>query len=195
MPPRTDSLSADSGFNRIWFYAGAYAAEKGRWEDHATAVDHLRTEGDRLLAEGDSVNSRFERGAALALSGLGLWRRGDSERALQRLMEGQRQAIWTDSASREALNETIRWWLGELLLEMKRPNEAALYYESFWNDPFAAYRLGRIYEQIGDQAKAGEAYALVTSAWKDADPELQPMVIEARKALARLATLRSRASS
>jgi TolA-binding protein len=84
------------------------------------------------------------------------------------------------------LNGTIRWWLGELFLEMKRLNEAALYYESFWNDPFAAYRLGPIYEQIGDPAKARVAYALVASTWSDADPELQARAREARASVQRL---------
>jgi tetratricopeptide (TPR) repeat protein len=185
-PPRRESLRTDFEFTLVWFYAGAYAADQGRWEDHATAVGHLRIEADRLLAEGDSAHSRFARGATLALSGQGLWRRGDPERALQRLMVGQKQATWNTSPSHEALNGTIRWWLGELLLEMKRLNEAALYYESFWNDPFAAYRLGPIYEQIGDPAKARIAYALVASTWSDADPELQARAREARASVQRL---------
>lgn len=180
MPP------ADFMFPVIWFYAGAYAADQERWEDHAAAVEHLRTQSDRLLAEGDSANSRFARGAALALSGQGLWQQGDSGRALQRLLEGQKQAMWTTSASREAVNETIRWWIGELLLEMKRPNEAAVYYESLWNDPIAAYRLGRIYERTGDASRARESFALVSSAWRDADLELQPRVREAQAAVHRL---------
>jgi len=188
-PPRTERAPADIGYALTWFYAGAYAADQGRSGDHATAVDHLRIEANRLLAAGDSADARFARGAALALSGQGLWRRGDSERAFQRLTEGQRQATWNASPSREAVNETIRWWLGELLLEMKRPQDAALYYESFWNDPFAAYRLGPIYEQIGDPAKAREAYALVASAWSDADPELQGRAREARAAVQRLTPL------
>ncbi|HUF88583.1 MAG TPA: protein kinase [Gemmatimonadota bacterium] len=188
-PPRTESMPADMGSTLIWFYAGAYAADQGRSQDHATAVDRLRAEADRLLAEGDSAGSRFARGAALALSGQGLWRRGDSERALQRLMEGQRLATWSESPSREAVNETIRWWLGELLLEMKTPQEAVLYYESFWNDPLAAHRLGGIYERIGDPAKARAAYSLVASAWSDADPELRVRAGEAHAAVQRLTSL------
>jgi TolA-binding protein len=91
--------------------------------------------------------------------------------------------------SRDAINESIRWWLGELLLEMNRPAEAAVYYESFWHDPFAAWRLGPIYERIGDPAKAREAYARVASAWSDADPELQGQAREARAAVQRLTPL------
>jgi tetratricopeptide (TPR) repeat protein len=185
-PPRTEPRPEAFEFTLTWFYAGAYAADQGRSVDHAAAVDQLRAGADRFLAEGDSANARFSRGVALALEGQGLRRRGDSAGALERLMAGQRQATWNDSVSGDAINGTIRWWLGELLLEMKRPTEAALYYESFWNDPFAAYRLGPIYEQIGDPAKARVAYALVASTWSDADPELQARAREARASVQRL---------
>ena len=121
----------------------------------------------------------------MALEGQGLWRRGELHRALPLLVDGQRQAIWGESPSRDALNATIRWWIGELLLEIGRPQEAARYFESFWNDPLAADRLARIYEQMGDRAKAREAYALVAFAWKDADPVLQT---RARAAVQRLAS-------
>jgi tetratricopeptide (TPR) repeat protein len=189
VPPPTEPLSTAFEFTLAWFYVGAYAADQGRSEDLAAAVDRLRAGADRLLAEGDSANARFSRGVALALEGQGLRRRGDSERALERLGEGQRQATWNDSVSRDAINESIRWWLGELLLEMNRPAEAAVYYESFWHDPFAAWRLGPIYERIGDPAKAREAYARVASAWSDADPELQGQAREARAAVQRLTPL------
>jgi hypothetical protein len=138
------------------------------------------------LAAGDSSTARFLSGAALALEGQGLWRRGDAEQALQLLIAGQRQALNAGSFVREAMNGTIRWWIGELLLEMERPSEAARYFAASWNDPWAAERLGPIYERIGEPSKAREAYALVATAWRDADPELQPRVRRARAALERL---------
>jgi len=185
-PPPMDPLAAAFEFTLAWFYVGAYAADQGRSEDHAAAVDQLRAGADRFLAEGDSANARFSRGVALALSGQGFRRRGDSERALERLMEGQRLATWNDSVSRDAINETIRWWIGELLLELNRPDEAVVYYESFWHDPFAAWRLGPIYERIGDPAKASDAYALVAFAWQHADSELQVRARAAHAAVQRL---------
>jgi len=187
--PRADSLPTDIQATVILFHAGAYAADQGRWDDHAAAVARLRSQADRHLATGDSAASRFARGASMALQGQGLWRRGDPERALPLLTDGQRQATWAASATREALNGTIRWWLGELLLELGRPRDAAHYFESFWHDPRAAWQLGRIYEQVGDTAKARDTYAAVAYAWKDADPELQPQVREARAAVQRLSRL------
>jgi tetratricopeptide (TPR) repeat protein len=187
--PRADSLPTDIQSTVILFHTGAYAADQGRWDDHAVAVARLRAQADRHLAAGDSGASRFSMGASLALQGQGLWRRGDAERALPLLTDGQRQTTWVVSATREALNGTIRWWLGELLLEMGRPLDAALYFESFWHDPRAAWQLGQIYEEVGDRAKARDAFAAVAYAWKDADPELQPQVREARAAVQRLSRL------
>jgi len=47
-------------------------------------------------------------------------------------------------------------------------------------------RLGELYEARGDRAKAGDYYARLVDLWKDADPELQPIVADARAALKRL---------
>jgi tetratricopeptide (TPR) repeat protein/TolB-like protein len=47
-------------------------------------------------------------------------------------------------------------------------------------------RLGELYEARGQRAEALEAYARFTDRWKDADPELQPVVREARRRMAAL---------
>ena len=47
-------------------------------------------------------------------------------------------------------------------------------------------RLGELYEARGDRAKAREYYGHFADLWKDADPELQPAVADARAALRRL---------
>jgi eukaryotic-like serine/threonine-protein kinase len=45
---------------------------------------------------------------------------------------------------------------------------------------------GRVAERLGEREKAIESYRFVTEAWRRPDPELQPYVIEAGEALARL---------
>ena len=45
----------------------------------------------------------------------------------------------------------------------------------------------RIAETLGERHKATDAYQFVVDVWRRADPELQPYVVEARNALARLA--------
>ncbi len=53
-------------------------------------------------------------------------------------------------------------------------------------------RLGELYEAKGDRAKAAANYAKFVSLWADADPELQPTVVEVRKRLARLRDSKAR---
>jgi tetratricopeptide (TPR) repeat protein len=44
----------------------------------------------------------------------------------------------------------------------------------------------RIAENLGERQKAMDSYQFVVDAWRHADPELQPFVVEARNALARM---------
>ena len=52
--------------------------------------------------------------------------------------------------------------------------------------PIALEKLGALYEAKGNTAKALERYERFAALWKDADPELQPRVAEARRRIARL---------
>lgn len=47
-------------------------------------------------------------------------------------------------------------------------------------------RLGQLYEAKGDATKAAEHYRAFIELWKNADPELQPRVTEARQRLLKL---------
>jgi tetratricopeptide (TPR) repeat protein len=47
-------------------------------------------------------------------------------------------------------------------------------------------RLGELYEERGDRAKARDYYGRFTDLWKSADPELQPAVRDVRRRLAHL---------
>jgi len=49
-----------------------------------------------------------------------------------------------------------------------------------------ALERGRVNERLGNRERAIEGYGLVVRAWRNADPELQPYVTEARAALTRL---------
>lgn len=61
----------------------------------------------------------------------------------------------------------------------------------FGSDPYwlpVVYeRLGDLYEQRSDSAKAIRYYGKLVALWEDADPELQPRVEAARRAVERLA--------
>ena len=47
-------------------------------------------------------------------------------------------------------------------------------------------RLGELYETRGQRSEALDAYARFTARWKNADPQLQPAVREARRRMAAL---------
>jgi len=48
------------------------------------------------------------------------------------------------------------------------------------------YRLGELYESAGDAKHATEYYGRFVDLWKNADPDLQPRVAEARKRIERI---------
>jgi serine/threonine-protein kinase len=50
-----------------------------------------------------------------------------------------------------------------------------------------ALERGRVYERLRDKDRAVDGYGFVVRAWRNPDPELQPLVAEARAALVRLA--------
>jgi tetratricopeptide (TPR) repeat protein len=62
-----------------------------------------------------------------------------------------------------------------------------LYYDAHYLGP-TYERLGDLYEQRGDTAKAIHYYGKLIELWKDADPELQPRVEAARRAIEALST-------
>lgn len=173
----------------VWlFFAGAWAAEQGREADRAAARGKLRDLAAQLRVEGDSASARFADGAGRALDGLLAWRRGRPEEAVNFLKEARTQA--TGFQGQEAVSYTIRWWLGEVTAEMGRLDESERYFASMWLDPLAARRLGDLYMEMEEYEKARQSYEMFLTAWRDADPALQPMVVRARQAVASLAPLR-----
>lgn len=93
---------------------------------------------------------------------------------------------WLTSAP----TQYLRFHVGRTLLAESRFGEAERYFRSLY--PYSWYfvpaqlELGRTYERLGERALARERYRIVAEAWATADPEFQPLVDEARSALARL---------
>jgi hypothetical protein len=87
-----------------------------------------------------------------------------------------------------------RWLRAEALRELGRDDEALRWYATF-PDPagydlhyVAAAHLRRagIHQKRGESEQAVEHYAGFPELWRDADPQVQPMLEEARRSLARL---------
>jgi class 3 adenylate cyclase/tetratricopeptide (TPR) repeat protein len=170
------------------FFVGAWAADQGREADRAAARGALRDLAARARVEGDSSAARFADGAGKALDGLFAWKRGDLELAEEFLEEARVEA--TGHGPRWSVNDVIRWWLAEILVEQGKLHEAERYYDSLWIHTMSYQRLGDLYAESGDREKAREAYELFLTAWRDSEPEMQPTVARVRQSLAGLAPLK-----
>ena len=166
------------------FYLGAFAASQGRWDVAQGWVDRLQHRARSLRAAGDSSEADFTEALQVGVEGYMRWRQGQRDRALSLLKRSQRRALCCPAP---LVNERLRWWLGQLLVEMGRPQEARPYFESLaatWLP--ADYELGRVYEQLGMAEQAREAYARFLAPRQQADSDFQPMIQDARSALERL---------
>jgi tetratricopeptide (TPR) repeat protein len=128
-------------------------------------------------------------GVARALQGYALWKQGHPAEALPLLQVVQRDILRGEAGLSEGfLNTWLRWWLGQLLVELDRPREALAYFQT--GDGFEHsldhYESARIHHELGEFDEARESYEHVLVAWRDADPELRPRIETAREGLARL---------
>jgi tetratricopeptide (TPR) repeat protein len=159
--------------------AAELAAWFGDWREHAALVARAGAESKRQLASGDSALAHVWELAEQAAEGFGLRKHGRTEeawRAFERVLPADGSG-------------DFRWYAGLLPLQLGRLDEAERGFRALWTQRDAVparLRLARILEQKGRAAEAREAYQYVVYAWRRADPELQPMVEEARRALKRL---------
>ncbi|HET6340809.1 MAG TPA: tetratricopeptide repeat protein [Gemmatimonadota bacterium] len=157
-----------------------YSIDRGRRDDYLRSLAIHRRERERLVAEGDTLEARFEDGMIRSMEGYARWKGGDPAGALPILQE----------AARTYPFDALAVWMGKIHLDQGRPEEAVRHFRALKNNPLADYYLGLAYEAAGELGKAGEAYSSLVGFWRDADPELQPMVEEARQGLARVRGVR-----
>jgi serine/threonine-protein kinase len=166
--------------------AAAAAARLGDWSEAGALVSGMRANAARALADGDSANARNWDWAVRVAEAHELWRRGRKDEALhafEKTLEGD--AGWF-----------ALWNVGQLSLELGQVDQAERAFRALWRqDGTPAYlQLARILERTGRPAEAREAYQFVVDAWRHADPELQPAVAEARRAVTRSSALGARPS-
>ena len=162
--------------------AGMWAADDGRWEDHRQVIE-LLTEASEVSDAPDNV----DRLGLDVVEAYGTLRRGEPASALPALVE-------LVTSGRRDTRSTM-WALGEAYTALGRWADAErVFRTSAWAGllrPFAAYpmvrlRLAHVLEAQNRVAEAVEAYAYFVEHWATADPELQPIVQDARDAIARL---------
>jgi class 3 adenylate cyclase/tetratricopeptide (TPR) repeat protein len=180
------ALSRATADTWSWLTMGAFAAGGARWDDHASAIRRLRDAARSATVAGDSVRGRIFSGAARGLEGYGLWRSGRGKEAVALLEDAHRNVVSYEVTFAAGWNAEIRYWLGWILLELDRPQEAARYLRSLRGDPFAAYELANVEDRLGRKIEAIEAYEYALHAWQNADPEFGPRIEAARRAITRL---------
>ena len=194
LPVPTDSLEATllPLTDRPWapgesantpdLWRGAYAAERGQWNDYETSLDRLHEAERQFRIAGDSTATTAYESSVAALTAYGEWKRGRPDEAIAQL----------EALPLRYRGPVQRWWLGELYLEGDRPRDAARLFDTYtislrWSH--SLYQLGIAYEGMGQMTKAEETYEEFIVAWAQADPELQPLV---ERAKARLAAISGR---
>jgi tetratricopeptide (TPR) repeat protein len=125
---------------------------------------------------------------ALALRARAAWMGGDAVTALDSLESATMDiAVHADASTLYGLGE-MRWLRAELLSRLGREEEALRWYATLAERAFvhliylapSHLRRAEIYERLGQPGKAAEHYARSLELWSDCDPELEPLVVQAR---------------
>ena len=150
------------------------------------SLRHAKRRADSL-AQAPAANAPVARYVAASASAYLTLVRRDSTAALQ-----QFQALPSDACPACYLD---RLTLAQLLEARRRDREAwkilraehpASTLATWPTEVLWSLLRGRVGERIGENERAAEAYTWVAGMWRNADPELQPYVKEAREALVRL---------
>jgi len=164
----------------IRFYAASGQPERAK--DYLSMRDDLE----------DRIGRRsFERGHWYALGNIAL-----AEGRVYEAIEAYQEADALQSCT--FCNLALLAWTYE---QVGEPDSALTHYERYITTPWRARdrvdswwlarafeRLGDMYEQRGDASKAVYYYGKFVELWQDADPELQPRVDAARRAIEVLST-------
>ena len=177
------AATADEEYPTI-FFGTLLAIEDGRLEQVRASRSDAIAFRDSLLAAGDTLVAGIVDGEVQTIDGFLALQRGERERAVALLIEGQRAG--TGWGPTDAVNDAVRWAIADLLVDLGRPEEAIPYYRSFRIDPFASVELGKIYQGLGRTEEAKEQYETALAYWRNAEPALAPQVAEARQRLAGL---------
>jgi tetratricopeptide (TPR) repeat protein len=129
--------------------------------------------------------------------------RGDAARAVDRFRDVEREpdgTPWCEACAYFGLarafdlagtkDSALAYYERYLSL----PTGRRFWYESQDDGAFPAShkRLGELYDERGDRARAMAHYAAFVTLWKDADPDLQPVVATVRRRLGELASREGR---
>jgi hypothetical protein len=125
--------------------------------------------------------------ALAALDAFAARRRGQPQRALALLEDVYADYTWLQRQPYPGADGLpLLFAIAMLHQELGHPDQAVRYLSAFRYNPLADYHLGRVYEQLDSTTEARARYEFFVTHWANADPELQPLVQDARRALGRL---------
>jgi serine/threonine-protein kinase len=123
------------------------------------------------------------------------WRHGRSAEALSELEQAHMRAGYEPGVASPFFSEAVERFLRAAALDATGRREDALQLYGSFKD-YSLYDLiylapaslarGRILDQLGRRTEAVNEYTTFIDLWRDCDPELRPLVREARLALSRL---------
>jgi DNA-binding SARP family transcriptional activator/tetratricopeptide (TPR) repeat protein len=170
-----------------------------RLGDMAAAERHAR---DVAALEARDPHGALGRIGSHTVRALAAQAQGRTDEAL-RLLEDVEDDMFGLSISTPATSYPAftfqRFLRAELLRELGRDEEALAWYPydaaGMWLHgplfvPLSHLRVAEIYDRLGDREKAARHYHLFTLLWRDADPELRPLVDQAERRLGALSGTR-----
>jgi len=174
----------------------------GWWAGKQDTVSLLKLmrRGDAMAKSARSVGQLVDARADAGLAGAALaLARRDTAEALHRFLEFPDSLCARFYGSLSPTLDPLDMERFRLLAATGRDREAARVFDEQVTMPLSASSIlgtlerGRIAERLGDLATAARDYEFVVAVWRNADPELQPYVTEARVALQHLGATPSRA--
>jgi tetratricopeptide (TPR) repeat protein/predicted Ser/Thr protein kinase len=162
-------------------------------QDSSRCNDYL--DSLSTFVDTNPTHTAMARDLALCLRAHRAWDQGHAQQALDLLVSTKPEVWWIPGETTTLLvSLSVERYLRGLILErLGRDEEALNWYgglvydghEIVYRAP-AHFRRGAIYEKLGQFDKAREHYQRSIDWWKDCDPELRPLVDEARSRLAAL---------
>ncbi len=162
-------------------YQWVEAVTSGDTAQRNRLLERRRFEADSVLAEAATVrdSSRARRWQNRIHSSLGV----------EAYLAGRYdEAAAQFEKQMPSVGDLERYLLARSYMELGRWKDAESWLRTqFWNDANLVYfHLGRVYEELGEPAKARQAYEDFAIAFAEADAELQPLVEQARAKMAQL---------
>jgi len=168
------------------YLSGLLEAKLGRLEQALGRAETLEALG------GDPGDRGLGPGLARSIRAAVAWHAGDAAGAYEQIRTAPLGPQYLTATTGFAGQGYERFLFGESLAALGRRTEAIRWFATF-PEP-AAYdliylapthlRRARLFDQLGDRAAATRHYARFVELWLDCDPELRPLVDEAKARLA-----------